>query len=461
MKLDQEQERAIADCLNLANRVVAVTGPAGSGKTSIIRYVAEQLAEREVPFAIAAPTGKAARRIREATGFHASTIHRLLQYPRPDEIDERTGKALSPTFPRRNATNPLDQRVLLVDEYAMVSWDLHHAIVNALPNGGSLRVFGDEAQLAPIEPKTRVAFESPFASLLRVHSAHTLEHIYRQGEGSQVLASATKIRRGQMPQHLPGAAITQTDDPLRALNLMLDKGLLHGYNKIERQLISPVRRGPIGTHELNTMLQGRFNPNPPRTFTLPRNKWDEHITVKVAVGDKVVCTENTYDLRDWVHRYERWTPEKPESPNEGRPWSEWSTWKSDCRPVQSSFIEPPENKQMLNGETGIITAIREDGSLEIDFGDRVVEVPILVEEFWARRGRVIPIDHRRAIDLAYALTTHKCQGSEFDHVLYVMGGQTWFNLSRRNLYTAVTRAKKDFVILTDQRSLLRSLQAER
>lgn len=436
MRLDRDQERAVADCTDLKNRVVAVTGMAGTGKTTIIRNVAADLITSGHTVFIAAPTGKAARRIREATGFDAQTIHRLLEFPRPDEFDEKTGKALTLSIPRRNRERPLPRSVVLVDEYAMVPWDLHSVIVNALAPGTTLRVFGDEAQLSPIEPTKRTKRASPFSTLLHTCPSHMLEKVYRQGEGSAVLEAAIRIRAGKLPLHTEGASILQTDDPLRALNNLLDRGKLTDFNTLDAQLIAPVRRGSLGTHALNTMLQQRFNPKPDVTVSLPRQKWSEEFEVRVAVGDKVVCTENTYDLRDWSERYEEW---------------------KDGRPIVSSLIPAPINKQMLNGETGIIRKIGYDGALEIDFGDRVVEVPPQVEEFWARRGKVIPADYRKSIDLAYALTTHKCQGSEFDKVCYVMGSSTWFNLSRRNIYTGITRAKKSFTVLTDQRSLLRSL----
>lgn len=436
MKLDRDQERAVADCVDLENRIVAVTGMAGTGKTTIIRDVATDLVTRGLTVFIAAPTGKAARRIREATGFDAQTIHRLLEFPRPDEFDEKTGKALTMSFPRRNRERPLPPSVVLVDEYAMVPWDLHGAIVNALGPGSYIRIFGDEAQLAPIEPVKRTKRASPFITTIKNCPSHALERVYRQGEGSAVLQAAIRVRDGKMPYHTDTAAILQTDDPLRALNALLDSRKLQGFETLESQLIVPVRRGPLGTHSLNSLLQARFNPNPPVAITLPRRRSEEEYTVRVAVGDKVVCTENTYDLRDWSERYEEW---------------------KEGRPVSASHIPTPSNKQMLNGETGVIRKIDYDGALEIDFGDRVVEVPCAVQEFYARRGKVVPVDYRKAIDLAYALTTHKCQGSEFENVCYLMGGSTWFNLSRRNLYTGITRAKKSFTVLTDQRSLLRSL----
>jgi ATP-dependent exoDNAse (exonuclease V) alpha subunit len=122
-------------------------------------------------------------------------------------------------------------------------------------------------------------------------------------------------------------------------------------------------------------------------------------------------------------------------------------------PIYHTYIPCPENMQMLNGETGIVIAINPDGGVEVDFGDRIVEIPETYEEYWAQKNTVINAKPLRDIELAYALTTHKCQGSEFQRVCYVLNKSTQFVQSRQNLYTAMTRARKRVDIITDQLSL--------
>ena len=116
--LTPTQLEAVNQCCNIVNRVVAVTGQAGTGKTVILKFVADSLVKAGYTVSLCAPTGKAAKRITEATGYEATTIHRLLRYPMPGEVDEKTGKSLEITRPKHRRSNPLDSDVILVDEYA-------------------------------------------------------------------------------------------------------------------------------------------------------------------------------------------------------------------------------------------------------------------------------------------------------------------------------------------------------
>jgi exodeoxyribonuclease V alpha subunit len=161
--------------------------------------------------------------------------------------------------------------------------------------------------------------------------------------------------------------------------------------------------------------------------------------VFVAINDKVVCNSNSYDLRDYDERYQEFSP--------------------DGVGLMHSYIPCPETKQMLNGEVGIINHIDEYGVLEIDFGDRVVELPPRIAEYSMRRRFHFHYDPRKVIDLAYALTTHKCQGSQYDNICYIMASCAFFNLSRPNFYTGITRAAKHATILADQRSFATSLKS--
>src|SRR5690606_9833351 len=126
-------------------------------------------------------------------------------------------------------------------------------------------------------------------------------------------------------------------------------------------------------------------------------------------------------------------------------------------PIMNSYIPCPPTKQMLNGETGIVTQIYPDGGLDIDFGDRICEVPVVYQEYWSQKDTVIDVSPMRDIDLAFALTTHKCQGSEFQQICYVLNKSALFVQSRQNFYTAITRARKRAFVLADQRSIQTSV----
>lgn len=436
--LDANQLNAIALCTDASKRLVAVTGPAGAGKTYIIRQVYETLLAKGITAALAAPTGKAARRIKEATGIEAVTIHKLLEYNRPGERDEKTGKPLDHTRPKRTRENPLNQSVILVDEYAMVNYELHNNLIAALPSGGKLCAFGDISQLPPIEPyeyKNNDDTRTPFQKLLERPDVVTLDKVYRQGEGSTILQAADQVRRGHTPRvnvDLGDFYVKFTDKPNDDLKAYVKKMFEEGvdFRQINNQIITPMKKSWVGTRSLNSMLRNVLNPRPAQVLQLPRHTWDKD-ELTIGLGDKVVCTANCYDLRGFFERYEE--------------------WQDDMKPVSNSFIPTPETKMMLNGETGIVTQIYPDGAIDVDFGDRIVEVPEKYEEYNQDKDSVFDVRPLREIDLAYALTTHKCQGSEFQQVVYVMNKSMYKMLNRQNFYTAMTRARKRAMIFTDQR----------
>lgn len=439
LTLDAQQRKAVDLCCDINKRLVSVTGPAGSGKTTIIRLVHEYYVAKGIPIALAAPTGKAARRIKEATGIPAVTVHKLLEYGRPGERDPDTGKPIDPTIPNRHRKNPLSERVVIVDEYAMINYELHNNLMAAMPSGGVVRAFGDVNQLPPIE-EFRISNSkelTPFEHLLtRVGESVKLDKVYRQGEGSNILDAADKIRRGHTPplnNDLGDLYIHLTDRPIDALKMLVRDH--PEFGTINHQIISPSRKSWVGTHQLNDILRNLLNPTPVQSQELPRHSWNKERVV-VGLGDKVVCTSNTYDLRDYFERWEEW---------------------DNGHPVPGSFIPCPDNKQMLNGETGIITQIYPDGALDIDFGDRIVEVPAKHHEYWAKKDTVIEVSALKDIDLAYALTTHKCQGSEYESVIYMINKSMFYTLSRQNLYTGITRAKRRAVVLADQKGFALSI----
>lgn len=447
MDLDAKQQEAVDLCLSRRNRIVAVTGAAGTGKTTIIKTVADALLKEQYRVVIAAPTGKAARRITQATGHRAVTMHRMLEYPRPGERDEKTGKPINPGIPKRGRKNPLDYDAIIVDEYAMVNYELDRNVIDALGRGARLLVFGDISQLPPIEPyqvKTTdtTAFERHLA-----RCSIALEHVYRQAGDSGILDAAGRVRKGTLPKRTEDFNYLFSEKPIDVLKTLVsgtDAAYSHDFRLLGNQIIVPQRKGWVGTAALNRLLRDILNPNAGAydELELPRTKHndDPDNPMYVCVGDKVVCTENTYDMRDYQRRY--------------------GEYNDKGQGIESTFINTPESSCMLNGETGIITRISDDGSIHIDMGDRTVDVPsTYVEHSW-KKDTYYDIDPRKHIDLAYALTTHKCQGSEFDHVIYVINRSSLFMLNRKNTYTAITRAKKTVRVITDQRGLQLALRPE-
>lgn len=417
MDLDIKQQEAVQSCLDLSKRIVAVTGKAGTGKTSIMRHVFTTLGNNGYSVAACAPTGKAAKRIKEATGIAAETIHRLLEFPRPGERDPKTGRALDVTLPKRCRALPLEHDVVLVDEYAMVNHDLHRQLLDALKPGASIRMFGDVNQLPPIEKsKALNAQPSPFEDVLKRFTGITLETIHRQGEGSGIVTNGARILSGFPPRRTDDFQLHVTDRPHDALMELLaqaqDKQI--DYTILDNQIIVTMNKSWVGTYKINAILQQTFRTEMDGWYDLPRHPWDAELPVRIHVGDKVVCTQNNYAIGSNT-----------------------------------------DTLGMFNGEVGIVQEIGEFGEVLIDLGDRVVNVPpILVVEWGEKQYTSYP---QKDITLAYALTTHKCQGSEYKNVIYIINKSAYYMLNRKNFYTAITRAREAVSVITDQKALAQSL----
>lgn len=407
---DDTQLRAIDACLNPRRRVVAVTGEAGTGKTSILKDVSRLWTSRQKRVVLCAPTGKAAKRIKEATGLDASTIHRLLEYPKPGEIDEKTGKALLSGDPKRDRRNPIPYDVVLCDEYMMVHMELHRNLLDALPSGALIRMFGDANQLQPIESiATYKEQDAPFVQMLNKFEGLRLMTIHRQSEGSSIIQAGHRIVHGLMPARTEDFRLKFTDDPVQAVTDFVMDCHEDGtdFGAIENQIISPTNKGWIGTLALNATLQQLLQPSHKPYAELERNKWAENQILRVYEGDKVIWTQNCYPL------------------------------------------------ELFNGETGIVRAFGDRGDVVIDFGDRTVSIPNTLE-VETKRGTTW-INPQKDIELAYVITTHKAQGSEYEKVCYVMNASRAFLLDRKNFYTAISRARKRVMVITDQKGLNLSL----
>jgi exodeoxyribonuclease V alpha subunit len=420
MQLDPKQIEAVNACLDTKRRIVAVTGSAGTGKTSLIKYIHERLTASGYSVAVACPTGKAAKRVFEATGIRAMTVHRLLAFPHPGERDPKTGKFLDTSMPKRCRADPLVCDFVLIDEYAMVPHTLHRYIIDAMKPGSAIRAFGDLNQLPPIEQSDALRVQpTPFSDLLDRFAGIKLLTIHRQGEGSGVVSNGARIINGWSPLRHPDFNMVMTDDAvIQLVQTVLElgeKGI--DFSTVDNQIITPQNTRWIGTHALNAKLQLMYRPEMDGWYDLPRHPWAKpEERVRVHVGDKVVCTQNNYDIGS----------------------------------------NDPEITGMFNGETGIVTEITEFGEVLIDLGDRIVNVPpeILIE----RNDRHITLKPLKDIQLAYALTTHKCQGSEYQHIIYMMNKSIRGMLNRKNFYTGVTRARKTATVVTDMHGLTAALR---
>ncbi len=404
---DELQAEAIAKCCSIEHRIVGVTGQAGTGKTSIMRQVYHQFRNSGHDVALCAPTGKAAKRIAESTGLPATTIHKLLEYTHPGDPDPKTGKVTGVSVPRRDQYKRLDQSVVLVDEYSMVNEEINRSLLDAIPPGGLVRIFGDAHQLPPIEPgdfSNAVPPPSPVMRHLKAFPSTLLKNIYRQGEGSGIVKNGHRILNGMCAQQMDDFKITVTTQHREKLmEYVTSSGI--DFASLDNQIITPINQASIGQIQLNVVLQDLIQGE--KMFTakvMPRSPWDvkKNKSLVLVVGDKVIWTKNDYQL------------------------------------------------EIFNGETGIVESLDHD-LVTVNFGDRTIAIPPWVE-YEDAGGKLKGYDPRVALDLAYAITTHKSQGSEYHNVVYMMSTSAYRLLNRANFYTAITRARKHVHLISDQRS---------
>jgi len=374
MEYSPEQDEAIELCIDTEKRLAGVTGEAGTGKTTILKAAFERIPV-EYPI-LAAPTGRAAKRIQEATGIAAKTIHRMMRYTMPEDENDAG-------LPAHNKDYPLPYDAIFIDEASMVDPELYRGIIDAMKPGAVIRFFGDSNQLPP------VLGVSPFKKLLEKWPSYKLTHNFRSDDG--LIQAAHDIIAGRPPR---------TNEKFR----LLRPGTHKLFEKIEelvddsfrgtnKQLITPTNKGKYGVYALNAYMQQRLNGSGEH-FELPlREHADDDVPVRLRRGDKIIWTKNDYKLK------------------------------------------------LYNGMIGwVVDFDQEDGHIVLNFDDKDVVIPPLVESYDPANDRTIfTYDPRQRIQLAYAITTHKAQGSEFEEVLVVLNKS--FVLSRENFYTAVTRAK--------------------
>lgn len=384
-----EQRQAIFTALSRG--VTVITGGPGTGKTTVISALIGIFGSMDMKLTLAAPTGRAAKRITEATGREARTIHRLLEVDMSDE----GGRDMLRSF-RRNEKNRLEEDVIIVDEISMIDTLLMSALLHALKPGCRLVLIGDADQLPSVGAGNILA-DIIASGVIPVVS---LRHIFRQAESSLIVMNAHAINRGQMP------VLNSRDRDFFFIEKESDRDIADyvadlcarrlpaAYGPSESvQVISPTRRGTAGTEYLNTKLQELVNP--------PAAGRREHRRGNTVfrTGDRVMQVRNNYDIE----------------------------WRSGRRSGQGIF----------NGDIGVITGMDNFGKfMDVSFDGREV---------------VYDFSSLEDLELAYAITVHKSQGSEYDSVVIPLGDIPPVLATRNLLYTAVTRAHKRVIIVGKSR----------
>ena len=433
--LDPLQRKAVAEAA--ANAILLITGGPGTGKTTTINTIIRYFMSEDLRVLLAAPTGRAARRMSEATGFPAMTIHRLLGVRSVTDADDekeflksegrsasgaaaagfygdlgtgyapgsggnggKSGDGQNYSYFERGADNPLEADVVIIDEMSMVDMNLFHYLLRAVPIGARLILVGDVNQLPSVGPGCVLQ------DLIDSRAFHTimLRHVFRQASRSDIVMNAHRILEGQslpMDNKSRDFFFLERDQvpviykhTVQLIREMLPKYV--GCRPEEIQVLTPMRRGSLGVERLNEVLQSVLNP--------PARGRREHVRRETVFreGDKVMQTRNNYQI-------------------------EWE--------VRGNFGMPIDRGTgIFNGDFGRIEEIDPDTEMmTVIFDDaRTVEYPFAELE---------------DLELAYAITVHKSQGSEYPAVILPLlaGPSGLFN--RNLLYTAVTRARSCVVLL--------------
>ena len=388
VELSVEQKRAILECLT--NNITIITGGPGTGKTTIINTLVKIFDFAGFSTALAAPTGRAAKRMEEASGKPAMTIHRLLEYVWSEEED-------SLNF-GRNEENPLEEDVIIVDEASMIDLMLMDGLLNAVKEGTRLIFTGDADQLPPVGAGNvlRDMIASECIPVIR------LREIFRQAEGSGIVTNSHLINSGEYPEQQSGSDFyiiskngeTSISDTIRELvGGRIEAGFDFVHSADDIQILTPTKRGMLGAPSLNAMLQEVINPPAEDRAELKIGN------VSFREGDKVMQLRNNYG-------------------------AEWHT---------DNYLT--EGEGVFNGDMGIVTEIdTQDKTMTVRMDDRIIEYAgDMLEE----------------IDLAYAITVHKSQGSEFPAVVIPVYSFPPMLMTRNLLYTAVTRGKRLVIIVGD------------
>lgn len=387
--LDEMQKKAVQEAAN--HGLFVLTGGPGTGKTTTINAIIRYFEGEGAEIRLAAPTGRAAKRMTEATGYEAQTIHRLLELTgMPDE--EREGQAVH--F-ERNAQNPLEADVVIIDEMSMVDISLMHSLLLAITAGTRLILVGDENQLPSVGPG------NVLRDIIRSKAFPVVEltKIFRQAFESDIVVNAHKINRGE-PVTVDNKSRDffflkryDADIIIRVVIALIQEKLPRYVDArpFDIQVLTPMRKGLLGVERLNAILQRYLNPAD------GRKKEKECGSHLFREGDKVMQVKNNYQL-------------------------EWEVRGRYGIPVDKGV-------GVFNGDTGILKELNEFAEMAtVEFED----------------GRIAEYSYKQLeeLELAYAVTIHKSQGSEYPAVVLPLLSGPQMLMNRNLLYTAVTRARK-------------------
>ena len=392
MKLSEKQRNAVMTAIT--SGVSVITGGPGTGKTTIINIILNILESAGVTTALAAPTGRAAKRMSQASGRDASTIHRLLEAAYSPE-DQRM-------YFGRDRDNPLDYDCIIVDEMSMVDIQLMDALLSAIKIGTRLILVGDADQLPSVGPGNvlRDIIDSETVDVVK------LTEIFRQARESAIVVNAHAINRGEYPEYSQRDSdffFMEREDPAEAQDLICElcssrlPSYFEGLDPLEGiQVLAPTKKDLLGTAALNRRLQEILNPESPLK---PQISFMEK---NFRLGDKLIQTKNDYML----------------------------SWRN--------IKDFSEGDGVFNGDIGIVHSVdKEMGTLTVLFdGERLVKYDY---------------SNMDELELAYALTVHKSQGCEFPVVVMPMLKYLHVLTTRNLLYTALTRAKTAVVIVGSKR----------
>ena len=400
MKLDEHQMTAVKEAVR--NGLLIITGGPGTGKTTTINTIIKYFEMEGLDIFLAAPTGRAAKRMSETTGFEARTIHRMLELN--GGVDGAAGF-------ERNEQNPLETDVVIIDEMSMVDISLMHALLKAVAVGTRLILVGDVNQLPSVGPG------SVLRDIIRSHECNVvmLTKIFRQASTSDIIVNAHKINQGEEVtldnKSMDFFFLKRYDaDVIISVVLQLIKQKLPKFvdaTPYDIQVLTPMRKGLLGVERLNGILQRYLNP------PSPQKREKEHGDLLFREGDKIMQTRNNYQL-------------------------EWE--------IRTKYgLSVDKGTGVFNGDMGIVREINdfaETMTVEFDEG-RMVEYPYkLLDE----------------LELAYAITIHKSQGSEYPAVVIPLLSGPSMLMNRNLLYTAVTRARKCVTLVGNEVTFAQMVQ---
>ena len=387
IELDEKQVQAVVEAVN--SGLLIITGGPGTGKTTTINTIIRYFESEEMEILLAAPTGRAAKRMTEATGYEARTIHRLLEISGMPGDERSIGMHFE-----RNEENPLDADAVIIDETSMVDIHLMQSLLKAVNPGTRLILVGDVNQLPSVGPGNvlKDVIEAGCFNIVM------LTRIFRQASQSDIVVNAHKINAGEsvpLGKKSNDFLFIKRDDPNMIINAMITlvQKKLPGYvgaDPYDIQIMTPMRKGALGVERLNTILQEYLNP--PDKSKLEK----ESGGVTFRVGDKVMQIKNNYNI-------------------------EWEVRNKYGIPVD-------KGTGIYNGDIGIIR--------EINLFAELVTV-----EF--DEGRMVEYSFKQMeeLELAYAITIHKSQGSEYPAVVIPIFSGPKMLMTRNLIYTAVTRAR--------------------